>query len=247
MTTEHPAPWLQLKVLLRDVHPAVWRYKSHTSFSPGSSHGPSLMYGLHAKEALEHHNRAWLTIVPGPTAEARANPRAIGQRSFRMRVLLFLGPTFKAGANGFHGGLILGIEYIFRRPAPGAGTFWYQLQPLNGGDQRGARQVLKRPAIGDADRLDIETFGLHRAEQLLNHPARAIKASDLFRIRQSGDRVRRQQPPVRWRDTGRRVDFARLDKGQRDLRRQFGGFARHLASGPIDRDLARAAKARPDG
>ena len=25
MTTEHSAPWLQFKLLLRDVHPVVWR------------------------------------------------------------------------------------------------------------------------------------------------------------------------------------------------------------------------------
>jgi len=56
------------------------------------------------------------------------------------------------------------------------------LQHLNGGDQRGAGEVFEGSVLGDAYCLDVETFRLHRAEQLLNRPARAIKAGDPFRI-----------------------------------------------------------------
>ena len=62
---------------------------------------PAMMDGFEAKEALEDDDWSRRSVVPGPAAEACANPCRIGERAFGMRVLLWSGPTFESGADGF--------------------------------------------------------------------------------------------------------------------------------------------------
>jgi hypothetical protein len=45
------------------------------------------------------------------------------------------------------------------------------MHDLNGDDHGGCREVFEGAAFGDAYSLDVETFSLHRAEQLLDAPA----------------------------------------------------------------------------
>jgi hypothetical protein len=54
------------------------------------------------------------------------------------------------------------------------------MHDLNGDDHGGCREVFEGAAFGDAYSLDVETFSLHRAEQLLDAQACAIRAGNLF-------------------------------------------------------------------
>ena len=62
---------------------------------------PAMMDGFEAKEALEDDDWPRRSVVAGPAAEACANPCRIGERAFGMGVLLWSGPTFESGADGF--------------------------------------------------------------------------------------------------------------------------------------------------
>jgi len=71
-------------------------------------------------------------------------------------------------------------------------------------------QVLEWSILGDTHRFDVEAFGLHHPEHLLDGPALAVEAGDPTCICERDHRVRGQQSPMHWRYRIRRIDFTRL-------------------------------------
>jgi hypothetical protein len=76
------------------------------------------------------------------------------------------------------------IEDILQCPACGAIALTDHLQHLDGGNPLSATRTasISKP--------------FHHPEQLLDRPTLAIEVSDLLRIDQGGDGMRRQQPPM---------------------------------------------------
>ena len=57
-------------------------------------------------------------------------------------------------------------------------------------------QVLEWSILGDTHRFDIEAFGLHHPEHLLDGPALAVKARDPACIGERDHRMCGEQPPM---------------------------------------------------
>ena len=61
---------------------------------------------MELREPSEHDDWTGFSVVSGPAAEPCENPGGVGKGAFRMRVLLFLGVSFKALADLFEHGLV---------------------------------------------------------------------------------------------------------------------------------------------
>ena len=68
--------------------------------------------GLELEPAVEHDDGPGFSVVTGPSAEAGADPCAVGERGLGVGVFLALGPAFELGAEGLQQGLVFGLEGI---------------------------------------------------------------------------------------------------------------------------------------
>ena len=96
-------------------------------------------------------------------------------------------------------------------------------------NQRGGQGLAWR-IVFHAYGFDIETVGLHSAEQLLDRPTASIEVGNLKRRRQAVDGARGDQAPVDVFTLGR-VDFAHVDEIDGDRR---GVALGRSMSGPHD-------------
>src|SRR6185436_11504179 len=86
--------------LSRDLRPLT-RPRFARSTSPPRlqdshiSEAPPMLDGVELGEPSEHDNGAWLSVVAGPTAESCEDPRGVGKRALRVRVLLLCGFAFE--------------------------------------------------------------------------------------------------------------------------------------------------------
>ena len=121
------------------------------------------------------------SIVSGPASEAGADPGGEGQRAFAMGGFLFFGLAFERRRDGFESGPVSGFKNVLERSSGAAVAV---LDHLHAGDagHKGHRTQRREGGSLDGDALDVETFGLDGAQQLLNHPAAAVELRDPARL-----------------------------------------------------------------
>src|SRR5258705_13390488 len=73
---------------------------------------PAVKHGFERLQPVYHDDGARLAVVARPPAEARAHPASICQRSFGMRVLLFLGLALEGLTDCLQRRLVFRIERI---------------------------------------------------------------------------------------------------------------------------------------
>src|SRR5580658_7629543 len=83
----------------------------------------------------------------------------------------------------------------------------------------GRRQALERLAVAQETAFEVEALRFERAEELFDDPAAAIELDDPRRLGERRRLMRGQQTPDDRLFGRRRVDLARLDEKERDLRR----------------------------
>ena len=126
----------------------------------------------------EHDDGTGFSIVAGPASEPGQYPSGIGERAFGVRVFLLFGFAFQTSADAFESWPIVRIEDIGERTFGFSLALGDQLHDLDGGDQDGGDKLFERTLGRLAQGFNVEAFCLHRSEQLLNRPARAIEADD---------------------------------------------------------------------
>jgi hypothetical protein len=94
-----------------------------------------------------------------------------------------------------------------------------ELHDACGGDERARRQALERLAVAQETVFEVQALRFERAEELFDDPAAAIELDDPRRLGERGRLMRGQQTPDDRLFGRRRVDLARLDEKERDLRR----------------------------
>ena len=130
----------------------------------------SALYGSELIDAVEHDDGTGFSIVSGPSSEACAYPCGEGEGAFGVGIFLFFGLAFERGRDGFESGPVFGFEDV---PERSSGTAVAVLDHLHAGDagRKGHRAERREGGGLHGDALDVEAFGLDRAEQLLDHPA----------------------------------------------------------------------------
>src|SRR3990172_11122100 len=79
------------------------------------SQHPTMLDGVELNQALEHDDGAGLSVVAGPAAEARKDPRGIGERALGMRIFLPCRLAFEACRDRFESAALGVVDGILER------------------------------------------------------------------------------------------------------------------------------------
>lgn len=77
-----------------------------------------MLDGMELVQASDDNDRAWFSVVAGPTAEPGEDPRGIGERALGMWVFLFCSLAFEVLTNALQDLLVFLIENVVERARP---------------------------------------------------------------------------------------------------------------------------------